>query len=941
MAESITDLDLQLELVCHLLDIAKANILDEEPLLQACSALEQLSKSILNCVGDTDFVKAIHRKYCEQNYHEFVREMLSDPCVSTDLRLIEALYATLQRILIPMRPEDLQVKVHTTDYIHFFVTCIIRDTAAFDTLTDVVIPTLYVYISEMESKETFSILKDSDFHETVAMLLDKCSSSETIVKAMKLLSCMVGKYWDYLNDVKPFVGAKIPHILLEKAKLLGNDCQFCDYFNIVMLLLTTDKTLSLELFEDGYLEKLLDVFGNKSMLGIRRSVINIIGNIALGGQQVKQLLLDKQFYTPLFSILHSMEICTAHPFLIIGCCRVLSILASEYWVKRKFVECGCIKLLLRIIYARHDNSEVQWRALDLLDSFMDVISQGFMLSSKILETVTLLLQSNKNGSVIYVATMVFLDACELDSGARKLREIGAVEALQVAIGNPGYCKKVPGLKQLGMHVLEAQNLYTLRGTLYTIPPKCPANHPSDWPPSAIKKLSVSSTLTSYAAALVLSSSSALPPLDETDYKPNTPMAPELTHSSRQQLASLGLDPDKPLFRIGRFYGNNYGHCRICNEDYPSEDLEIRPLSMTIEQYQHLVDCGWHRGGGVKMLRLRHAHNVTCCYWETRVLVKNFNQKNRKSYKKVLKRMPVDRLTVETCRSHFNREAFDLYNTYHVKRFNYCIESEYYYCEHVVDTPTTYQVIDGIEYGTFHQLYRLDGKLVAVEVVDVIPKGMVSVYMWYDVNKEIAKYSFGVYSVLKDIEMVISMSERNPKMEYYYLQGWNKHNKGLCYKSNYQPLEFYCSCIVIDWVLIREAIKQSDREVIERKVMSTSKREQNDSDDGGVQVVKKKPNENADSIEKESIIASTDEPDRRAFPLDMKRYKEEAGKELDIGNIVVCLNYVEFLYAKDLFKYYVKDESQRETLEARFKELYVSLCPELRNQLVIDMMVCGI
>ena len=115
-------------------------------------------------------------------------------------------------------------------------------------------------------------------------------------------------------------------------------------------------------------------------------------------------------------------------------------------------------------------------------------------------------------------------------------------------------------------------------------------------------------------------------------------------------------------------------------------------------------------------------------------------------------MPTDRLTVEICRSHFSKEAFDLYNDYNIKKFEDSIVTEYSYCEHVVNTPTTHQVIDGIEYGTFHHLYRLDGKLVAVEVVDVIPKGMVSVYMWYDVNKEIAKYSFGVYSVLNDIEI---------------------------------------------------------------------------------------------------------------------------------------------------------------------------------------------
>ena len=34
-------------------------------------------------------------------------------------------------------------------------------------------------------------------------------------------------------------------------------------------------------------------------------------------------------------------------------------------------------------------------------------------------------------------------------------------------------------------------------------------------------------------------------------------------------------------------------------------------------------------------------------------------------------------------------------------------------------------------GTYHQLYRLDGKLVAVGVVDILPSGLSSVYLFYD------------------------------------------------------------------------------------------------------------------------------------------------------------------------------------------------------------------
>ena len=940
----------ELNVVQRLLDCARA-CPNEQFLLFACIALEGVSNSLPSSgpiPSLSDPVKAIRTEYSNQNYHEFIREMLSEPQVSSNMRLVKTLYITFQKVLRPLAQEHLKEKVHTREYIDFFLVCFIRDTAVFKSLTARIVFTTHFFVFEMKSKEPISILKDLNFHVSVATLLNDCSSSETISTAMGLLACMVGKYYEYLKVVKPFVEAKVPNILLEKAKLLGTHSQFSDDFGRIMLNLTADKELSLELFEDGYLEKLLEVFGNKSMLGIRRSVIHAIGNIALGGQHVKQVLLDKHFYVSLFSILR-LEMHSADPFLISACCRVLHILASGDWVKRKFVESGCIELLLKIMRTRQDNSEVQWRPLGLLSSlgFMAVINRRFILTNEILEVVATILRKSKNGKVISYTTLVFLGSDELDSGARKLREIGVVEALQAAINSPNYRKQAPDLERWGIHVLEKQNLYTLslpRNSEVTCPPPCPENHSSDWPPYIMKESSVD---TDSAASSAAPPDSILLPLDEVYFKSNTPIAPELTDLARAQLASLGLNPDKPLFRIGRLYGSTHGLCSNCDKENPSEELVIRPLSMTVDQYQLLVDCGWYRRGGVKMFRLRHNHNMECCDWETRVLVKKFDHTKHKSYKKVLKRMPVKRLTVETCHAHFSKEAFDLYNEYHVKKHDKPLKSEYSYCEHVVNTPTTYQVIDGIEYGTFHQLYRLDGKLVAVGIIDVIPRGMVSIYMWYDVNKETAKYSFGVYSALKEIEMVISMSEKNPKMEYYYLQGWNNNNKKLSYKANYEPEEFYCPCIVADWVPALDGVEQSKKEVIEKEALKAAEEEQTDGDGTVTEPPQKGMNgESAlkvtpgNSNENESNSVPVKHVKTRAFPLDMKRYEEVTGKELDISKIVICLNYTEFLYLEDLFMRYVKDDDQREIMESRFRELYICLCPELWSQLVIDMMVSG-
>lgn len=46
------------------------------------------------------------------------------------------------------------------------------------------------------------------------------------------------------------------------------------------------------------------------------------------------------------------------------------------------------------------------------------------------------------------------------------------------------------------------------------------------------------------------------------------------------------------------------------------------------------------------------------------------------------------------------------------------------------------------YGTYHQLYRLDGRLVAVGVVDILPSGLSSVYLFYDPDEKLL--SLGMY-----------------------------------------------------------------------------------------------------------------------------------------------------------------------------------------------------
>ena len=93
------------------------------------------------------------------------------------------------------------------------------------------------------------------------------------------------------------------------------------------------------------------------------------------------------------------------------------------------------------------------------------------------------------------------------------------------------------------------------------------------------------------------------------------------------------------------------------------------------------------------------------------------------------------------------------------------------------------MIEGIRYktmGCFHMKYFLRGKLIALNVIDILPETLVSGYFMYE--PILKNYSIAVFSALIDIEYVRWLSFSFPEFRYYnlsyYIQGYPK----LEYKS---------------------------------------------------------------------------------------------------------------------------------------------------------------
>ncbi|XP_012877354.1 PREDICTED: arginyl-tRNA--protein transferase 1 [Dipodomys ordii] len=106
------------------------------------------------------------------------------------------------------------------------------------------------------------------------------------------------------------------------------------------------------------------------------------------------------------------------------------------------------------------------------------------------------------------------------------------------------------------------------------------------------------------------------------------------------------------------------------------------------------------------------------------------------------------------------------------------------------------------YGSFHQQYWLDGKIIAVGVIDILPHCVSSVYLYYDPG-----YSFlslGVYSALREIAFARQLHEQTSQLCYYYMGFYIHSCAKMKYKGQYRPSDLLCPETYV-WVPIEQCL----------------------------------------------------------------------------------------------------------------------------------------
>ncbi|ORZ02714.1 arginine-tRNA-protein transferase [Syncephalastrum racemosum] len=302
------------------------------------------------------------------------------------------------------------------------------------------------------------------------------------------------------------------------------------------------------------------------------------------------------------------------------------------------------------------------------------------------------------------------------------------------------------------------------------------------------------------------------------------------------------------------------NCGYCHTNKSSNKYGFWAQTLTSKHYQLLIDQGWRRSG--KFLYKPNLKTSCCSQYTLRVNARDF--KPKKSQKKIVihfnryvegtwhsdkgKEANRDgnaskRPKMESIPSTINAGKETLLDKIHAPegvkqdfrhRLQIILEPASYaddkfklfrkyqveihqdppskptpesFKRFLVDSPLeTEELILGdgktTRRGSYHQRYMMDGQLIAVAVLDFLPKGVSSVYFFYDPD-----YSFlglGNYSALREISLVQELEQRDPGMVWYYMGFYIHTCPKMSYKSHFRPAELL-DPVTYDWYAIQDCL----------------------------------------------------------------------------------------------------------------------------------------
>lgn len=137
-----------------------------------------------------------------------------------------------------------------------------------------------------------------------------------------------------------------------------------------------------------------------------------------------------------------------------------------------------------------------------------------------------------------------------------------------------------------------------------------------------------------------------------------------------------------------------------------------------------------------------------------------------------------------------------------------IANYYSFYQFLVESPfpvDSEEPIRSPAYGTYHQHYKVGDVLIAVGVVDILPTGFSSVYLFYHPSFSHDLVALGKFAILKEVEYTNQIL----KLPYYYLGYYIESCPKMRYKAEYKPSELLCPKHH-QWVAVENAIPKLEK-----------------------------------------------------------------------------------------------------------------------------------
>ena len=550
------------------------------------------------------------------------------------------------------------------------------------------------------------VVYECDAHVALAKAFTKSLTTSIVEYLLRIVVCVFTLY-NNNKTASALIDVSLQKTVVDMAIKFGRfQCpKFANEFQRCILTMTADKEFSKKLVSLSYENDLIPLISETYCAPTFEASLNALGNLAICGADIKvKLISEDELHLQVISYIreHTTD---GNAGALCACCRMLYILASDDKARELFIDVGCIEILLRLLELWAGDTEICWRSLSILSSlgYAPLCNRHLLICHNVLKIVCSIIRGSSTDKAKVSASEILISFCEREDGVCLVRNTGILEDLVnmiAASSNKDFWVSIVG--RLSLYTVGFQDM--------------PGNQQQDSPDGGLPE----------GKCDFLSHGT-----DNLQHR-----SPKLDPRIKKHMATK-IDG---AFCVGRTFGSTYCICTNCACDVWAE-LVMCVHDMSPVQYQLLIDNGWYRRGGIDMCRVREHHNLKCCNWEVRVDALKFDHTTRKSYRKVIRRMPSN-IRIKTLPAYFNKEAFNLYNSYHVSKYNKPISSEHSYAEHVLHSPYRQQEgKGGIVYGTYHQEYYFSDKLAAVGVIDVVPYGVVSVYIGMTTAKKLTSTHF--------------------------------------------------------------------------------------------------------------------------------------------------------------------------------------------------------